>query len=213
MRRLVLILAFLPSSAAFGDQATIQPDAAAGRDTFVTNLYPNTNYGTLDYLGVGCNDSFHIDSLIRFSALDAYVGVRVDSAMLSLYVSTVSGDAPQNGYCATARDPWSELEVTWLDNPDRDSAWAVDYQVYVEKVWISIDVTAIVADWLENGRDNFGFCLYNRVDPERSHAFISSDYAADAYYHPKLILDYEPQTIEPASWGEIKNGRKLGESR
>lgn len=213
MRRITIILAIQLALAAGADQVTIQPDAAAGRDTFITNLYPDTNYGTLDYLGVGCNDSFHIDSLIRFSALDAYVGVRVDSAVLSLYISTVTGDTPQDGYCAAVLDPWGELEVTWHGNPGRDNVWATDYEVYVEKVWINIDVTAIVADWLENGRDNFGFCLYNRVDPERSHAFISSDYADDAYYHPKLILDYEPQTIEPASWGEIKNGRKLGESR
>ncbi len=99
-------------------QAVIQPDAAAGWDTYLSSLATSTNYGIDSVLRAGpgriSKFSGFYRILLRFSTSAIPPGATVNAATLTLFHSgsALSGGGTFHLYRVTRSD-WTEAGVTW----------------------------------------------------------------------------------------------------
>jgi hypothetical protein len=192
---------------------TIQPGPSAGKDAFVNEYNPNTNYGSYDYLRVGCalTDPTYYDkiSFVQFSLSSIPSGSTINSASLYVYCSTTYGD-PQYIRLYQLSSSWSESTVTWNDAPNY---WSGEYTTaYVSGTgWKSWDATDHVQEWWNGQTTNYGFYLRHTTwNDEDQSIFRSSDYSSSSY-RPKLVVTYTPPSkpdliiddiwTEPATFG------------
>ena len=170
---------------------TLQPNAAAGIDTYITK--PSTqNRGTNNTLNADTGNNF---PLIKFDLSMFPAGSLPISATLSLYGSGGLGIGTINVFRLT--NDWQEDTVNW---PTRigTNTWNVpggDY--FSEKVtsagavtgaWVNLDITDLATSWLTNRHPNYGVIM-NMASGIGSINFTSSD-NSDAARWPKLTFNY-----------------------
>lgn len=129
-------------------------------------------------------------------------GAVFQSATFLIYAGTVNG-MTVNLHRITA--PWDETAVTW-NNFGGSYAPGVEGS-FVANVtgWHSVDVTALVQDWLDGTYENYGFLLEQGLTAYT--IYYSSEYFLA--YHPKLEICYtlpsgpECVTIQRGALGEV----------
>jgi hypothetical protein len=160
---------------------TLQPDAAVGKDAYVSIFWSSGNYGASDDLWVqdwdNDVDEVHYKSLLWFDISPIPIGSRVLSAVLSLYQNThstngglvevhrvtsdwVEGD--QNG-SSGAGATWDDRDtgLPWNTNGgDYDLIPIASTQLPAGiKDWFDWDITELVNGWINGAYDNNGLIL------------------------------------------------------
>jgi len=176
---------------------TLQPDSAAGKDTFVFTDFPTNNYGTNNalYAGVETPSTDITRSFIEFDLSGIPSTSVVNYARLYLYYW---GDGP----AATAGDVgvyritqnWDEATVTWDDQPNAlaspaDTATIPLYPgSVVPQQW---DLNALAQGWISGTIANYGMMLKDVAEStaEDHKYFRSSDWGTAAE-RPKLTIQY-----------------------
>lgn len=197
----ILILLFRTSFVCAQQTLTLQPGPVSGKDAFLNELYPSTNFGGhpdfisyswtfngVEGLGV---------SLLEFdlSVIPAN-GIILDARLYLCHnpATFSAGQANSNScYLRKVTDPWNETTVTWNNAPNT----TVSGQVILAKSTLTnqdypnINVLPFVQDWHNNPASNHGMfleladkSLYN------SMKFCSSD-CADSLKRPKLVIKYD----------------------
>ncbi len=203
MRTLTVLLLVLVSFV-IAETVTFQPDADVGKDTFVFNGNPDTNYGDATYTAWGRNNGSGVgrgNTYIEFVGLNEsqYQGITVNSASLCWYLYHIDGNGDYGvGVCETS---WNEDTITWRTMVGVIESFSKPFPT--DTGWVVIDVTDYVQNWLDGTWDNYGFCLHDCLSFACTEAY-SSDYTDDPTLRPKLILDYSGAAIEETTWGEIK---------
>jgi len=182
---------------------TLRPNAEQGKDAYLDSRLNNQNFGDyIDFASISwTNQGTPVDirSLIDFDLSNIPNGATISSADLSLY----SYDSPANGAHSPlsgsnasvinrVTTPWDENTVTWNNQP----AVATQNQVFLPastntiQDYLSIDVTNLVQDMIDNPNNSHGFRL-KLVTEEyyRRLVFASSDWT-DSTLHPKLEICY-----------------------
>ena len=179
----------------------LQPDAAAGKDTWISEWKQTWNYGKDDELDVdGEGSSKH--SLLQFD-LSAIPAARVLSATLDLYQNDPStwggtvavhrilsnwteGDA----WASTGAANWAERNagVPWVAAGGDYEALPVATTTLPAGVldWFQWDVTSLVGGWVAGLYNNDGLVLVGGGDGTH---FASSD-SSDPSLRPKLTITY-----------------------
>lgn len=176
----------------------IQPDAAAGKDSYVDGANPGTNHGTNDALFLGSSffdPGYYIyRSLIEFD-LSSYEGVGMTGATLSLRCSALSGSP--SIYIRRVTAAWVESTVTWNNQPAHDSV-TIDTRVVNATGWWDWNVLSLAQAWVA-GTVNSGLKLLGPEDSEAWASCRSSDFAT-AEDRPKLTIVYtERPTVTATS--------------
>lgn len=171
---------------------TFQP-GAQGKDALIMSWSPSLAYGGNADLVAVSEPSGRTRALLEFNLNQIPADAVVKEARLSLYTNnsaiygghtTVSG--PNNVVLQRITEPWTENNVTWINQPATTDQHAVilpassnSYENYLD-----IDVTALVRDMLDS--NNFGLLmkLYDEYK-ERQLVFSSSDHN-NSNLHPKL---------------------------
>lgn len=171
----------------------VQPDAAAGKDTYVWLPNPDTNYGDVATLHIGrAPNNGRI--LVQFDLSFIPAGSRIDSAVLSLYqTGGEDGDPAQEFDVYAITSPWDEMTVTWNTKPSRESRPQTATVVKGANDWYSWDVTYLVQRWVDGDIPNHGF----QIEDHEEHVvtlgadklFHSSDSGSPSV-RPKLTLTY-----------------------
>lgn len=165
----------------------IQPDAAAGKDSYVDSGNAGTNYGTNTALLIGssfADPGYIYRSLIQFD-LSSYEGVGVNSATLSLRCYAQSGSP--SVYIRRVTAAWGESTVTWNDQPAHDSV-TIDTRVVNVAGWWDWNVLSLVQAWVA-GTPNNGMKLLGPEGSDSYALFRSSDFTT-AGDRPKLTIVY-----------------------
>ncbi|NRU22195.1 hypothetical protein B0I65_002701 [Clostridium beijerinckii] len=136
-------------------------------DAYISLLNPNTNFGFSSLLFTGRfvqpNDLFR--SLLKFDLTGSVPsGSTITNASLNLFVFRKDlPDAvlsPQTVSVFTNASDFSEATVTWNNapaiNPTMYSTNVTDADV---GMYISINITNLVSDWVNNPATNFGVTL------------------------------------------------------
>ena len=183
---------------------TNQPDATAGKDTFVYDGATGANYGTSTALSTqNRNPTLHRRSFIEFdlSAFPLPEGQVITHAYLELYQYYVYETNSPNTTLSVYRvtNSWSESTLTWSNQPgDAGTAYgSVTIDNTHDDSWRSFDITDLVKKWYA-GVTNCGMVIRTpTLGYTKGAAFRSSD--ADANQRPKLIVSYGPIPSE-GSW-------------
>ena len=174
-----LSLVLATSVAAFGAGITLQPDEANSKDTFVYSFLPVTNIGgSATFLSAGNSplvgppggQSEHdLNTLIQFDlSAVSYTAGAVTSATLNLFlidsaafnpnVASPSPTKPVDLSLHEITESWSET-TTWSTKPTFNEAAEDLATVTGIDQWVSLDVTDLVKDWLNNPASNNGMLI------------------------------------------------------
>jgi hypothetical protein len=194
----VVLLLLTLSMAANAHQVVLNPT----QDTIIWSYAPDNNYGGLDYLAIGCQNSGWLDILIQFD-LSSYSGVIVESAYLRLYVFSQSGTFPPTDiFIARLSGSWDEMAATWNNCPATDNWFYIGGPGSVDSWWV-IDVSGYVDGWVSGTHDNYGFLLGTDDSNEDYFDVYSREYS-DTGYRPQLELNYHNVSVQPTSLGTLK---------
>ena len=186
---------------------TLQPDAAAGKDSFIENYplrdYDSRNFGDYPEFAASAWTAqgipLTVRSLIEFDLSKIPDRSIIVSATLNLYASVSkghgTGHSNQSGSNAfllqQITEPWNEFTVCWNNQPSVSR----DKQIFVKESTeqmqdYEIDVKPLIQKMIESG-ENYGMML--RLENEtyyRRILFASSDHE-QANLHPKLTIKYK----------------------
>jgi hypothetical protein len=186
---------------------TLQPDAAAGQDTYVQSNASDTNYGTGTQIIVKSQADAYRVGLLKFD-ISSVATAALTSATLSLYCSTAwAADKAFTVFrILAANNGWTEAGATW-NHAVGTTNWAgghtgcntaeTDYTATgaagpvtaartlgAESQW---DVLAICQAWQTA---NYGLQIHETGAELFTIAYFGSSDNATAGYRPKLVVDY-----------------------
>ncbi len=187
----------------------IQPDAAAGKDSYVRTPNNDVNYGNGGTLAAGTNAILGITyrALIQFDLSAIPANATILSAKLELYCHSV--DWPNNSISLILHritSAWTELGVTWNNQPtieSQDNATAVVNNTG----WVTWNIhTQTIHEWRQGTFVNNGMLikkLTEALSGVSQALFISSDDTNSPTLRPKLTVTY---AIPPSAGITAPNG-------
>lgn len=204
INRLAFLFLLLTVVAGFGDIITLQPGVAESNDVVAFNSDPSSNY---DEFGVvGCEGSSGpdgaIEGFLEFTELDDYQGWNLTSATLEVYVTDLHNSGTYQLGAADAA--WDESTLTWNNRPGCITGSVTSYSYPSSYEFHQIDVTTLVAAWLNGTYTNHGFVFFDDSGADRFWGFREAAPFYDSQHFPELILDIEDTAVVETSWGEIK---------
>lgn len=180
----------------------IQPDPTAGKDTYVQQSTPTTNYGTSTSLVVGdtTTASQATRSYLQPDLSSIPTGGAIISAQLELY-NTGTGFAnalTASIYRVTAA--WTETGITWDTQPAFDTTVQSTASNIPNTVgWVAwTGLATLVQNWFAGTWTNYGIVVKKATDGTNAgdnKAFYSSDYTADPALRPKWTITYTQPTV------------------
>lgn len=167
-------------------------------DTFVSQKYPNANYGTSQFLAVSGASSYtygNTRTYVRFSNVDSVVpyDFPISSATLWLRKKNSSGTGSFKPRIYASESSWYESSLCY--NNDDISRWSMQKDLnYVESQYaIMFDISEIAQRWNHTGYvRNWGFEL-NNVNSNHWIEFYSCEYSPKTD-GPKLEIVAEDTT-------------------
>lgn len=177
----------------------LQP-GAEGKDTYLMRStwsdcsvtdsnYPNDPLiGFENSLGDGCKRSQKI-VLLEFKLSLIPVNAIIKSAELKVYGYAVASNTNSTKVSLhILNSSWSELGVSWENQPESELISKLNFDINFENSWHSWDVTNIVQDWVSGRTDNFGFKILTLEDKVYGDIYSSDN--EDTEHRPKLIIEY-----------------------
>jgi len=172
----------------------------ATQDAMIWEANPGKYYGS-SFIA-SAYESGWAPSLIQFD-VSPYTDVTLNSAKLEMYCYSTFAVPDTINIVYRITSSWSEGNVCWNNAPTPDSTLSATFPKPPVSSWISCDVTALVGTWLNGSFTNNGF-IFGRVNPGDGGVDIRSREYAHQEYHPRLVLDYVPLSLEHVTFGCIK---------
>ncbi len=178
---------------------TLQPDPAAGMDTWLDRNNPALNHGG-DATLVLDGRTPQSRPILQFDLSALPANAVVDDTTLSLYQGAGIGNSfTATVYGVTAQ--WSETQATWnerLSGVSWTSAggdWnghAIDQRLLDNTAgWRAWNVTQLVDLWHRGRLPNYGLILFApNPGADSDKTFYSSDYLTDPTLRPRLDIRY-----------------------
>jgi hypothetical protein len=140
-------------------QATHVITLTPSGDTFVSVEAADTNFGTQPFMLASNVLHYSMDhALIRFLLNDLPPGAVIDSAVFQANVTLVWGDVNVNLPALRVTQPWSEIWVTWNNQPATDGSYSAA-ALGADTGWYSWDLTNLVNEWYNGISPNYGLEL------------------------------------------------------
>jgi len=179
------------------ETATIQPDAAEGKDTSVSKYYPDYNFPNRDWITAGRGTADTCRAYLKFDLSDIPDDAVVTSARVELYYW--GSDAPLAAPIGVYRveEPWSEGSVTWNNQPEFATTPEYTRNVPASPTnsFLYWYISDLVKGWWDGSIHNYGIMLKD-TDESTAEAwkrFYSSDWST-ADQRPKLLVNYYDPT-------------------
>ncbi|MBC8321264.1 MAG: DNRLRE domain-containing protein [Bacteroidetes bacterium] len=156
-------------------------------DTYISELMPNTNFGTDPSIVVGeGNSGESIASLIKFDLSSIPSNALITSAYLTLTYGFPQSTV--NGRIYNIISSWNEYTITFNSGVN----FGNDYYSFTtgSGSYLSIQVETLVANWIENSMTNWGFFLIPVSSPNGNMCAFYSREAYSGAYEPELEVTY-----------------------
>jgi len=192
----------------------IQPDATSGKDTYISELSPTVNYGSDDVISAG-SDSTNPQrrALLQFDLASIPANSSVTSAILALYLYSVSTSIDINITTHRITDSWDESAVNWNIQPGHHTEAVGTTAVGAVSATYNFTITSLVSLHVASPSTNYGVMLKSpETTASERKTFRSSDYS-DSTQRPKLTVIYNvpptaPTIIYP-NGGETWNASEM----
>lgn len=191
---------------------TLQPDAAAGVDTFIND---SANYGTSGYMGVGENNNqtnYYARSLIRFDLSSIPTNAIINSVTISLWTSQDLSSTDRNIKVYRLKKAFVESQATWnlsatgVNWQSAGASGANDHESTaigstliladeVTNIEKQISITpAPVQEMISGAYINNGFIIIADAELNDRFNYKTSD-SGTSMQRPKLVIRYTVATI------------------
>ncbi len=192
---------FLSGRALAQTTVVLQPDPAAGEDTFVASASQVQNYGALAQISSNSQSNGGEHPLIRFNLSSIPAGATVLSATFDMYYISTKTSSTETLRVHRALRNWTETGATWRTY-DGVNSWTTpggDYDPTVASsailtgavnVWISWNMTALVQGWVSGTYPNQGMILESPPAPGNNERQFASSDAASPALRPRLTIVY-----------------------
>ena len=188
---------------------TLQPGATNGKDAYITNWptnnWNNSNFGNIgDFVAISWTDGgvpYVGRSLVEFDLSTIPSGATILSAHLSLFNNPTSSQTdgqhkslsgPNDAWLERIITPWSEMSVSWNNQPSTTFTNAVylPQSISPNQDYLNINVTNLVIDMVNNPTSSFGFMMKLSTEQQYRSVILTSSDHPDAFKHPKLEITY-----------------------
>ncbi|MCK4302639.1 MAG: DNRLRE domain-containing protein [Candidatus Eisenbacteria sp.] len=187
-------------------------------DTYLNDWAKTTNYGTNVNIKIRSSDVQK--SLVKFdlSGEEGLLGAAINSATLSVYVTTRSNANTLTVGSYKVLREWTESQATWNiaktsvnwgtagcnnTTSDRRAGYSDTEVLNAVGTWFSWDVTDIVQSWISVPSSNKGIALkYVSSSGSVEYRAIMSEYGTTSI-RPKLAIDY---TAGAGGMGNVADG-------
>lgn len=187
---------------------TYQPDATAGKDTYIFSGGPTTNFGTANPIFMGQFLGGTYKTIIEFDISDIRAGSTINTATLDLNIeSTINGGGSLAAHVyRIIRSDWEELQATWniyktsnnwttagagSDGNDYTSTNGVAFDLRTSAGTLTITGLANLAqDALDNQSGKLILLLQKDSAADSQTNSPSSSDSGTAGNRPKLTVDY-----------------------
>ncbi len=177
----------------------LQPDAAAGTDTYLYASNPNTSFGTAIEIRISNKTNNNKRGLLRFDLGSINTTAIVESAELELNLEGIGSGGTHTIYVHRAQKPWIEDEATWnqyanglnWDTPGGDYEIPEIAGSPIDAALpgaTTFDVTDLVQDWINEPATNNGIMLLGSSGV--NHADFTTSDSTNAGLRPKLTVAY-----------------------
>jgi len=175
--------------------ATQTIEIKATQDAYVSQDYPDTNYGSNSSINV--HHTLPKEDGFLYFDINSMMEQNYSSVMLKFYLF---------GSTATTLDvfpveqSWNEDTITWNNFPDVNMSIMCSQDLPVKLGFSYINVTTIVSNWTSTIIPNFGFYLRTTINFIN---FYSKEYSNEDY-HPTLeftVLAEDPPQTPPIITG------------
>ena len=176
------------------DPSVVVSGADYTMDTFVSEKYPNFNYGTSESLWTGYRDSAYE----MYTYLNFYYPLSIKPFQITsvyVYMPKKEYQAPNiKAYAVTGS--WSPDSLTWNNQPNHSSticsSQAVNTTRYNNTNWYRMDITHILKGWLDFSIDEYGLVLIegSEASANKKTSYYSS--RTTAHDNPELEINYNP---------------------
>lgn len=185
------ILKLAALALALCSQAALALDAPLAADAHISSALPNSNFGATSTLNVGGGAS----ALLRFDLGALPPGLsatRLVRANLLLYVNRVG--TPGAVEVQAINSAWSENGVMASNAPALAGAGSgISVATAQAQQFISVDLTALVRQWISNPGSNFGIALTPALSAPGTVVFLDSKENTSTAHVARLDLTLADQ--------------------
>jgi len=165
-----------------------QVNISANKDSFLSSLNANTNYGTSQTMGLGYLSGTYnaMRTLMEFNLSSIPANAIIDSAQLFVFQNTSnpSNDSAMGFKAQYMKAQWSETSVTWNNANYLGGTEIGVGQVTSSPGWKTGDVTEMVERWFSGAQANYGLIFTGDEGPQnnRSRFFRTRQWSGYAPY-------------------------------
>ena len=176
-------------------------------DAYVSQLNSNSNYGRAEVISIRSfktvkelmNHRIYMKFEIEQLGRESYVA----SATLRLYKYIEGGNVRVRSIeVKRVLEHWSEPSIDWVYKPSIAENSTDLVHVNGAGRWYEWNVTADVRSWVDDGTENYGFCLMDSKEnstTDYASVFYSREAAEMYMYRPKLEVKLGPEETRPKS--------------
>ena len=184
-------------------------------DTYIYSYSPNSNYGssTTMLVGTPATAGRNYRSLIKFNLSDIPHDVRIDNAILTLYVSSVANNNNRihNIHKINDNRLWVEMQATWnvysngnsWTNPGGDYNSTISSSATINTTgYYSFNLTDDVQFFVNNLSKNQGWLIKDSVEgvSNSRKTYVTSN-SGTGSQRPKLEINWTD--ITPPKWDNL----------
>ena len=182
-------------------------ELAPVQDAYICDCLPDVTNpnGNANYLYHGQFGSCYDRTLIQWDLSGIPSSVTIVSAEMKLYCEAFYGS--ESGYPEyfMINEEWNEQTVTYNTQPGYSTEISFTGYWPAANEWYTVDVLEFVQCWLDESHPNQGiYCFCNETTSTCVPGFWSSNYTQEEL-HPKLVITYWENQLEPETWGSIKS--------
>jgi len=180
-----------PLTYAATQYVTLQP-GAAGIDSGVSSVGPDTKWGNYPYSDVGNSATSVYRTYIKFGLGTVPATAVVLDADLMLYRYGGSGTDSFMVGLHQVTSAWDEGTITWNIQPTCSADAEITSNITATIAWKYWDIDSLVQAWLDGSITNYGVVLRDTDEASVNTIawFWTSDYTSDTSKFPKLVISY-----------------------
>ncbi len=193
---------------------TLQPDSAAGKDTYVNSQAIGTgNFGSSGSMYAVNIASFEYRrSLVRFDLSSILPGTIINTAKLNLYADLDNFNLPVNStFLDPLTGPWNEFTATWGNQPGYTdyNRLSIAGSAAASMDLLNLNVKGAVVCMVNNPSLNNGWRLWlqNEATTAGRLSLATSDHV-NTSRRPKLVVNYAYAKITAVGSLNICDGKQ-----